>query len=427
MKIAEIAKKVAALEAALAAKSSRIADLEARVSLLETEKARLRKVLVSDRVEEWMDVDLNKGEGAEEGGVPAVPTPVKFAVLVATGQTDDEVEIMDAEGGGGGYHGKVCSDDNVDLEDDDVSITPGGKNRAGARVISDSEDDDGDENDGGHGNQEVGVARSRKRALRGISDSECEEGDDGGHGNQEVGVASSRKRALRGVSDSESEEDDCELYEMEGYSTPATGRLTRLVKSQSKRRRPARRVLELVEPKDHEQSEDGSEEEDSMDEFIDDSDCSENSSDSAGESSAELEVSDNEPNYEQIMDRIRGKKNAKNKEWETEAEMLSAFDDYRELTLKAVCAIYRQQTEEEQAEKATIVHNRRGFSQIDAPRGSRIAQFLLDGDASGTLKKTAQDLKKYDRYGLQFCHKMAFRYSKQLFAIYQSKEDPYFP
>jgi hypothetical protein len=60
-------------------------------------------------------------------------------------------------------------------------------------------------------------------------------------------------------------------------------------------------------------------------------------------------------------------------------------------------------------------------------RGSRIAQFLLDGDASVPLKKTAQDLKKFDRYGLEFCHKMTFRYSKQLFAIYQSKEDPYFP
>jgi hypothetical protein len=48
--------------------------------------------------------------------------------------------------------------------------------------------------------------------------------------------------------------------------------------------------------------------------------------------------------------------------------MLSAFDEYTELTLKAVCALYRQQTEEEQAEKATIVHNKRGFSQIDARR-----------------------------------------------------------
>ncbi|KAM0880789.1 hypothetical protein ACQ4PT_033347 [Festuca glaucescens] len=313
MDFRDIAKKVDALEAELAAKSSRIADLEARVSLLEAGNARLRKALVNDGVEEGMNVDLNKGESAQEG-VPAVATPVKFAVREATGQTDDEVEIMDAEGGGGGDHGSVRCDENVGLEDDDVSIAPRGKNRAGARVISDSESGEEDEDDGGHGNREVGVASSRKRALRGISDSEREEEDDGGHGNQEVGVASSRKRALRGVSDSESEEDDCELYEMEGYSTPATGRSTRLVKSQSKRRQPARRALELVEPTGHEESKDGSDEDDSMDEFIDDSDCTENSSDSAEESSAELEESDNEENYEEIIDRIRGKKNAKDKD-----------------------------------------------------------------------------------------------------------------
>jgi hypothetical protein len=60
-------------------------------------------------------------------------------------------------------------------------------------------------------------------------------------------------------------------------------------------------------------------------------------------------------------------------------------------------------------------------------RGSLIAQFLLDGDASGPLKKTTQDLETYDRRGVKFCLKIAFRYSKQLFAIYQNKEDPYFP
>jgi hypothetical protein len=60
-------------------------------------------------------------------------------------------------------------------------------------------------------------------------------------------------------------------------------------------------------------------------------------------------------------------------------------------------------------------------------RGSNIAQFLLDGDASGPLKKTVQDLEKYHPRGLKVCHRMALRYSKQLFAIYKNKEDPYFP
>jgi hypothetical protein len=89
------------------------------------------------------------------------------------GESDDEVEIVDADEGDRGDHGSVRCDANVGLEDDDVSITPQGKKRAAARVISDSES--GEE----HGNQEVGVASSRKGALCGVTDSENED-DDGG-------------------------------------------------------------------------------------------------------------------------------------------------------------------------------------------------------------------------------------------------------
>jgi hypothetical protein len=41
--------------------------------------------------------------------------------------------------------------------------------------------------------------------------------------------------------------------------------------------------------------------------------------------------------------------------------------------------------------------------------------FLLEGDAYGR------------QYVLGFCHKIAFRCSKQLFVIYENKEDPCFP
>uniref|UniRef100_A0ACD5VG02 Uncharacterized protein n=1 Tax=Avena sativa TaxID=4498 RepID=A0ACD5VG02_AVESA len=612
MDIGEATKKVA-LEAKLAAKYSRNAELEAMVSLLEAENTRLRKAVpegeamyptggsgptigrleegfggnkqkpvdklgehvvddvidVSDGEEEGMAVDVDMG-GSAEVGVAAVPTPVKCAMRVSTGQSDDEIEILDAEEGGGGNIGSGC-DAHVDLEDDDVSITPQGKHRAVARVISDSESGD---DDGGHENEEVCVTSSRKLVLLNVSDSESEnddgelyemEGrsaaatrrsaqlaksqskrirpvcqtlefvepkdheetgenseeddsmdefiddadctnsadsaeeysaeleesdneenfervggnigsvccdahvdledddvsntpqgkhraaarvisdresgdddddeDDGGNGN-EVCVTSSRKRVLRDVSESESEgvgqgvnskDDDDELYEMEGCSTPVTRHSARLVESRSKRIQPARRTLEFVEPKDHEESEDDSEEDDSMDEFIDDADCTENSSVAAEEYSAGLEEADNEENYEDLMARLRGRRSAKNEEWEYEAEMLSAFAEQPELCLKAVCALYRKQTEEEKTQRSTIVHNKKGFNQIDAPRGSRIAQFLLDGDASGPLKKSAHDLEKYERYGLEFCHKMALRYSRQLFGIYKQKEDPYFP
>ncbi|XP_020156604.1 uncharacterized protein [Aegilops tauschii subsp. strangulata] len=398
MDFAEISKKVDALKAELAAKSSRIAGLEARVSLLEAENAGLRKAVSEG------------GSGRLEAGLGG--SKQKSADISGGHAVNHVIEVSDGE------EEEMAVDVNEILDDDDVLITPRGKKCAAARVVSDSESEDGDENDQGHGDGEVGVTSSRKRALRGVSDSDSES-EDGSEGARVVNQKPGSPLVTTGI---ESEDDDAELYGMEGCSTPGTKRrFARLTESQSKRMRPARRELEFFEPKNHEESEDDSKD------FIDDSDCSENSADSVEEPSAGPEESDNEETIEDLMARIRGKRNAKSKDWKIEAEMLSAFDEHPELRLKAVCALYRMQTEEEQAEKATIIHNKKGFSQIDAPRGSRVAQFLLDGDAAGPLKKTAQDLEKYDRRALEFCHKMAFRYSKQLFAIYQKKEDPYFP
>ncbi|VAH74712.1 unnamed protein product [Triticum turgidum subsp. durum] len=413
MGVAEIAKKVDALKAELAAKSSRIADLEARVLLLEAENARLRKAM-----SEGVAVNRRGKKGPTFGRLEEGlgGKKQKSGDIVGGHAMNDVIEVSDGEEEG------MAVDGNLILDDDDVLSTPRGKKRAATRVISDSESEDEDENGQGHGEGEVRVTSSRKRALRGVSDSESEDGSEG------VRVVNQKPVSPLIMTGIESEDDDGELYQMEGRSTPATRRLARLTKGQSKRMRPTRRELEFFEPKKHEESEDDSEEDDNMENFIvDDSDCSENSADSVEESSAGPEESDNEETYKDLMGRIRGKRNAKNKDWKIEPEMLSAFDEYPELRLKAVCALYRKQTQEEQAEKATIMHNKKGFNQIDARRGSHIAQFLLDGDAAGPLKKTAQDLEKYDWYALEFCHKMALRYSKQLFAIYQNKEDPYFP
>uniref|UniRef100_J3KXR7 Uncharacterized protein n=2 Tax=Oryza brachyantha TaxID=4533 RepID=J3KXR7_ORYBR len=484
--------------------SSRIAFLEARVSSLEAENARLRgamagegepagragngntptsssrrfgggnaqgeaevaggRVAARDVVEvsdsdEEAEAEAEKGRAAEEG-TGAVPIPRKRAALrVVTGESGDEDEVEDAEAGGGddgGDQGSVSCGDNAGLEDDDVSATPHGRKRAAALVVtSDSEDEVGS-----WGGRRRGKDDNRKRALRGGRD---DEDDDEGEG-----VTLSRKRALRGDSDSENEDggdgahvvatgiesdDDMipirevvkkmrkervskgggELGETEGCSTPTTRRSARLAKGRSKRPQSARRALNFVEPKDCQESECDSDEDDDINEFIiNDSDCSENSaepedSDASAPtegSSSELEESDNEIDYKDVMACIGRKRNTK--EWKFEAEMLSAFAENPELCLKAVCALYRKQTEDEQRSKSTIVHNKQGFNQFDALRGSSIAEFLLDGDTFGLLKKTVHDLEEYDPCALEFCHKLAARYSKQLFSIYQNKEDPNF-
>ncbi|KAG6491694.1 hypothetical protein ZIOFF_046630 [Zingiber officinale] len=144
---------------------------------------------------------------------------------------------------------------------------------------------------------------------------------------------------------------------------------------------------------------------------------------SSEEFSSEIE-SGSVIDFGNILAEISRKKRTES--WEYEADMLASFSRDSELCLKAVCVLYRQQTSDEQSAKGTFLLNKRGFNKLDAQRGSMVAEFLTDGDPNGPLKKTVQDLEKYDPTALSFCRKLASRYSKQLFTIYQSKEDPLF-
>ncbi|CAM0880464.1 unnamed protein product [Alopecurus aequalis] len=366
----------------------------------------------------------------------------RLAARMITSDRGSEDEIDHAAGGGGSDHENIHCDDNVDLEDDDVSIIPRGRKRIAARMItSDSEDEDMNVKDG-KVQEEFGATPGRKRSLCGLGDSVSDNEDDA-ENVRAVSLKHVPRVADTGTENEEDEEDDRipisqvvqkmrgkrgsrdddELGEVNGCSTFTTRGSSQLVKAKVKRARVARCGLDFVEPEEYMESEEDSEESNSMDEFIDDEGCSENCS----EESAEPEESDSEVNYKDVMACIGRRRNANTKDWQYEAEMLSAFPKQPELCFKAVCALYRKQTEDEQSVKASMVQNRQGFSKLDAVRGSRIAEFLLDGDALGPPKKTVHDLEKYDPDALEFCEKMAAHYSKQLFLIYQNKEDPHFP
>ncbi|KAI3751128.1 hypothetical protein L2E82_22174 [Cichorium intybus] len=167
-----------------------------------------------------------------------------------------------------------------------------------------------------------------------------------------------------------------------------------------------------------EEDEDEDEDDESLSGFIvESSECETGS----GESCDKSEDGLNE--YTETLNRIRRKKDLKLK-WDLEGEMLADFGKDPELCMKAVCALYRQQTEDEKAGKVTIYHNERGFSQPDAKRASKLAEFLTDG--GGDLNKTVEELKIYDSKGIKLCIQLATKYSKQLFEIYQKKEDKYF-
>ncbi|MED6223791.1 hypothetical protein PIB30_077543 [Stylosanthes scabra] len=135
--------------------------------------------------------------------------------------------------------------------------------------------------------------------------------------------------------------------------------------------------------------------------------------------------SDGEVEFGMILSRIQRRKDHKTK-WEYEAEMLAAFGKDPVLCMKAVCALYRQQTSEEQMTRGSMYSNQRGFSKFDAHRGSTLAEFLTNGDPFGDLKKSVKELKEYDPEAIELCRTLAIRYSRQLYEIYKNKEDPFF-
>ncbi|CAH2068867.1 unnamed protein product [Thlaspi arvense] len=136
-------------------------------------------------------------------------------------------------------------------------------------------------------------------------------------------------------------------------------------------------------------------------------------------------ASDDKMGYNEVMSRIRRNRDHKIK-WEFEGDMLAAFGKDTALCMRAVCALYRQQTSDEKSNRWTIHSNQRGFNQCDARRGSTLAEFLTDGDPKADVMKSIEELQRFDPRGPDVCRTLATRYSKQLFAIYQNKEDPFF-
>ncbi|RZC87442.1 hypothetical protein C5167_035982 [Papaver somniferum] len=171
----------------------------------------------------------------------------------------------------------------------------------------------------------------------------------------------------------------------------------------------------------------GSESEgDSLDEFIvSDGDGDGEISDSGDSSRDAEDTVDSDVDFDQILGMIERRK-TKDSKWKDEGYMLSSFGKDPILCMKAVCALYRQQTAEEKLMKGSVHLNKRGFSKFDAHRGTYLAEFLTDGSQEGDLVKSVKELEMFDSKGLEDCRKLASRYSKQLFTIYQSEEDPLF-
>ena len=102
---------------------------------------------------------------------------------------------------------------------------------------------------------------------------------------------------------------------------------------------------------------------DSDDEDLEDDEPKEGGNDSYDQE----ESSDSDLDYADIISKFRSRRNP-NSKWIHEGDMLSDFGKNPVLCMKAVCALYRLQTNEEKACKISLFHNGRGFSRIDATR-----------------------------------------------------------
>uniref|UniRef100_A0A0E0DD44 Uncharacterized protein n=1 Tax=Oryza meridionalis TaxID=40149 RepID=A0A0E0DD44_9ORYZ len=100
--------------------------------------------------------------------------------------------------------------------------------------------------------------------------------------------------------------------------------------------------------------------------------------------------------------------------WESEENMVIRFMENVELCMGAICALYRQ--------KKLMVES----TCEERTKATQLAEFLLDGDINGPMKKNKEDLVNHDATGPKFIQEYAIQCSKQLFDIYRNKEDIYF-
>ncbi|KAL7183177.1 hypothetical protein ACSBR1_041788 [Camellia fascicularis] len=134
---------------------------------------------------------------------------------------------------------------------------------------------------------------------------------------------------------------------------------------------------------------------------------------------------DSSSDIESTIKKLRSR-NDDNKTWLFEIDMISAFQNDPKLCMNAVCALYRQQLRKGQSVNGSSLTKNQGFTAFDLMRGTAFGEYLTAGDPERKLNKSVAELQQYDPQGLDYCRKLAMRYSHQLFEIHQKEEDPFF-
>ncbi|KDP25329.1 hypothetical protein JCGZ_20485 [Jatropha curcas] len=139
--------------------------------------------------------------------------------------------------------------------------------------------------------------------------------------------------------------------------------------------------------------------------------------------------SEEELDFSSIMGMLQKRHvNRSHTKWESEVQMINEFCKNGELCMEAVCALYRQQ-KQSSARKSfsgSSTSQTISFNKLAEKRCITLAEFLIDGNPRGKLKKSKAELMAHDPKGLDDCLRIAMEHSRRLFEIYQKQEDPLF-
>ncbi|GAA0175319.1 hypothetical protein LIER_28511 [Lithospermum erythrorhizon] len=106
--------------------------------------------------------------------------------------------------------------------------------------------------------------------------------------------------------------------------------------------------------------------------------------------------------------------------WKTPPDMIHTLRNDPEFCLSAVCALYRQHIS---AGKST---DNIGFRFCDIASGTEAAKYLINDDPTNNLSRSVSEVEQERPSTLETCWKLAIKYLKQLFDMYQKKLDPLF-
>ncbi|KAL6615725.1 hypothetical protein ACP70R_037995 [Stipagrostis hirtigluma subsp. patula] len=110
--------------------------------------------------------------------------------------------------------------------------------------------------------------------------------------------------------------------------------------------------------------------------------------------------------------------------WKSVNAIFTSCLENKEISLLAVCALYRRRIANEPREGGQ--RGNFGLSKAETHRLAKLVDFLLDGNLQGPLKRAAEELVKHDPTGPTFLEGVLLGCMQQLFDIYKNKEDPYF-